>query len=75
MTRKQENGTCMVQYHERCKACGFCILECSKDALSFSTNVNKKGYTTVSLEEDKCIACGICYTVCPDYVFERREVN
>lgn len=63
----------MVQHHDRCKGCGFCILECPKGSLSFSHKVNKKGYTTIALEEDRCIACAICYTVCPDYVFEQRE--
>ncbi len=63
----------MVQHYERCKGCGFCVLECPKDALSFSQNVNKKGYTTVVLDIERCIACAICYTVCPDYVFEKKE--
>ncbi|WP_334296536.1 4Fe-4S binding protein [Faecalicatena contorta] len=24
------------------------------------------------MDESKCIVCGICYKVCPDYVFEIR---
>lgn len=72
MTIAKKNSY-MVQHHDRCKGCGFCIIECPKDSLSFSQNVNKKGYTTVALDKERCIACAICYTVCPDYVFEQRE--
>ena len=75
MTKPNTSQAHMIQHHERCKGCGYCILECPKDALSFSTDVNRKGYSTVKLDEEKCIACAICYTVCPDYVFERVEVS
>lgn len=74
MTKKKKIDARMEQHHDRCKGCGFCILECPKDALAFGKDVNHKGYPTVELDEDKCIACAICYTVCPDYVFERVEV-
>lgn len=54
---------------ENCKACGNCIRNCGKGALSFSDDVNAKGYRTVRVDREKCIGCGMCYTVCPDYVF------
>ena len=54
----------MVQHVERCKECGYCIRNCPAGALSFSDVVNRKGYRTV---------CAVCYTVCPDNVFERVE--
>ena len=44
----------------------------SQDALSVSDFVNEKGYNTVQVDETKCVACGMCYRVCPDYVFEIR---
>ena len=31
--------------------------------------VNKKGYEIIKVDQDLCIGCGICYKVCPDYVF------
>ncbi|SDP39214.1 4Fe-4S binding protein [Desulforhopalus singaporensis] len=74
MTKASKKRLHMVQHHERCKGCGFCILECPKEALSVSDDVNRKGYPLVKLDEEKCIVCAICHTVCPDYVFERREV-
>lgn len=54
---------------ENCKECGNCVRNCKQGALSFTDNVNAKGYRTVAVNEEKCIGCGICYTVCPDYVF------
>ena len=55
---------------EECKACGYCIKFCPKEALSFSENLNKQSYTPVQVDETKCVYCGTCYTVCPDMVFE-----
>ena len=45
---------------------------CPKNAISFSDYVNPKGYNAVQVDESKCIACGTCYRVCPDYVYEIR---
>lgn len=54
----------------RCKGCGYCIRACKKEAIYVSGYVNLKGYNTIAVHEDKCIRCGACYRVCPDYVFE-----
>ena len=32
-----------------------------------------QGYAVVQVDHEVCIRCGVCYTVCPDYVFEIRE--
>jgi 2-oxoglutarate ferredoxin oxidoreductase subunit delta len=54
----------------RCKACRYCVKACPKDAITVMNTVNKKGYEPVQVDEEKCIGCGACYAVCPDYVFE-----
>lgn len=54
---------------ERCKGCYFCIEACPVDAISILDMVNRKGYAPTKVDEDKCIGCGACYTVCPDYVY------
>ena len=54
----------------RCKGCGYCVNVCPKKALSFSEEINEKGYNVVQIDREKCIGCGSCYRMCPDYVFE-----
>jgi len=54
---------------ERCKACGLCIINCPKNAIDMTSELNSSGYKVVSVEHEKCIGCGICYTVCPDGTF------
>lgn len=58
---------------ERCKSCSYCVISCPKEALQLSGSLNKEGYDYVIADDDKCIQCGICYTVCPDNVFEIAE--
>ena len=36
----------------RCKGCGYCVEDCPKKALSFSGNINDKGYDTVQVDDD-----------------------
>ncbi|HWQ30583.1 MAG TPA: 4Fe-4S binding protein [Negativicutes bacterium] len=40
----------------------------SQRALKLSGCLNKEGYDYVTVDNGKCIKCGICYTVCPDSV-------
>lgn len=63
----------MTSSTERCKECGYCVIHCPVGALSFSGVYNKKGYNTVNIDHDKCTRCTICYSVCPDYVYEKVE--
>lgn len=59
---------------ENCKSCGYCVASCKQGALSISDELNQKGYNIISVDLDKCIDCGICHTVCPDYVITLEEV-
>lgn len=52
-----------------CVACGACISQCPKDAIS----VYKGMYATVNNE--LCIGCGICAKRCPTSTIEMKEVN
>ena len=58
---------------ERCKACHYCIAACKKEALFVSDYTNHKGHKAVDIDPDKCVACGSCFIVCPDFVFELTE--
>lgn len=65
-----------LQLHTKsCKGCGYCVHSCPKKALSLTGQMNAKGYITVEVDRSRCILCGICYTVCPDYVYEIKEVS
>lgn len=55
---------------KRCKQCELCVVNCPKKAITFTEDFNEFGYRTVVVDDEKCIACGICYTMCPDGVYE-----
>ena len=46
-----------------------CVGVCPRKAIVPLTTVNKKGYEIIRVDEDLCIGCGMCYKMCPDYVF------
>ena len=51
----------------RCKACERCSDACPKKCFQHSGQANDAGYNYIEfIEGSPCIACGICYTVCPD---------
>ena len=60
----------MTIHSQSCKGCGYCVVNCPKKAVLLEGAINKAGYITPIVDETKCILCGICYNVCPDYVYE-----
>lgn len=54
---------------ERCKECGLCAEDCPKKAICFAEATNSAGYHYTVIDDGKCVACGTCYTVCPDGVY------
>ena len=65
----------LITYEERCKSCGYCVRACTKNALSFVSNLNRSGYQYVVVDDVICNQCGVCYMVCPDGVFELIELE
>ncbi len=50
-----------------CKGCLRCVDVCKKECLGPSGLSNASGYDYVEVKEGKeCVACGLCYMVCPD---------
>jgi Dissimilatory sulfite reductase (desulfoviridin), alpha and beta subunits len=56
-----------------CKGCLLCVGQCPKNAIQLSGDLNDSGYEVITVDEDKCIGCGFCYMMCPDYVFSIVE--
>ena len=49
--------------HEGCQRCGNCVRRCDQKALSLTEN-------GIVVNRDKCILCGYCASVCPDFCLE-----
>ena len=61
---------------ESCKGCLLCIRACPVKVLEADTGMNSSGsYPARMAKEDKCIACGNCYEVCPDACIEVYELE
>ena len=53
-----------------CKGCGLCVNACPKGLIRIAAEkINKKGYYPAEItDQEKCIACAFCATMCPDCV-------
>ena len=50
-----------------CKGCGLCIGACPKGIMALKSDLNQKGYHPAHVtDEEKCIGCAFCATMCPD---------
>ena len=49
-----------------CKACGRCIIDCPKQVLSMSSELNERGYHYIEYKGEGCTGCGNCYYTCPE---------
>ena len=53
---------------ERCKGCAYCTEYCPTGALKMGDELGPKGYLLARVEdESKCLNCGLCEIICPDY--------
>jgi len=61
---------------ELCKGCYLCIRACPLKVLETDTELNASGvYPVKAVQQEKCIACGNCYEVCPDVAIEVYELE
>ena len=60
---------------ELCKGCYLCVRACPLKVLGQDTELNSSGtYPSKAVQEEKCIACGNCYEVCPDVCIDVYEL-
>ena len=57
---------------DNCKGCGLCIEACPKNLLILAKDeINKMGHhPAVITDEQCCIGCAFCATMCPDCVIK-----
>jgi len=61
---------------ELCKGCELCVFYCPKKCLKLADEFNSAGHHPVILiKPEDCIYCGVCYIMCPDYVFSIIQTN
>ncbi len=61
---------------EMCKGCYLCVRACPVKVLEPDTKTNSTGtYPSFARYQEKCIACGSCYQVCPDVCIEVYELE
>jgi 2-oxoglutarate ferredoxin oxidoreductase subunit delta len=64
---------------ELCKGCYLCVRACPKSVLAVGKTANSSGsYPAQAVNGHDCIACGNCWTVCPDLciqVYEQVQVR
>jgi 2-oxoglutarate ferredoxin oxidoreductase subunit delta len=62
---------------DQCKGCGYCIEFCPKKVLEESREINARGvHPPKVVDESKCMICGFCTAVCPDFaifVIEKKD--
>ena len=54
-----------------CTGCWACFNVCSKNAISM--NEGKLGHLYPSIDEEKCINCGLCVKVCPSIQLQKKN--
>jgi 2-oxoglutarate ferredoxin oxidoreductase subunit delta len=58
-----------------CKGCRLCVGACPVNAIEPLDEINKKGYKIINVNQEACIGCGQCYTICPDYVYTIKTLD
>jgi len=57
---------------DKCKGCGLCVDACPKHILFIDSSIiNAKGHNPAQImDQNACITCAFCATMCPDCVIK-----
>ncbi|MBN1216519.1 MAG: indolepyruvate ferredoxin oxidoreductase subunit alpha [Candidatus Lokiarchaeota archaeon] len=69
----QGKRTQEVMYHiTGCQMCYECARILSCPAIR---KIEKDGYETMQIDDDRCVKCGVCYEVCPNGAIHKSIIN
>jgi len=61
---------------ELCKGCGYCIIACPKNLLTFDNNFNTIGVCPAIVKNPyECTGCALCAEICPEIAIEVWKEN
>jgi 2-oxoglutarate ferredoxin oxidoreductase subunit delta len=67
MDIKKKNKEIVLDIN-RCKGCEVCVISCPNNCLIMSSDDNNLGNKFITFQDkSKCVVCGICSTVCPEF--------
>lgn len=49
-----------------CKGCRLCVDACPRGCIAIGAKINNQGYKYAKFNSPNCIACGMCFYVCPE---------
>lgn len=68
--KKNEKTTATIM-SGLCKSCGECIIKCPVNAISWDEEeLGTTGEPAINIDMDKCIGCGMCEQICPDFAIK-----
>ncbi|MBO7149889.1 MAG: Coenzyme F420 hydrogenase/dehydrogenase, beta subunit C-terminal domain [Clostridia bacterium] len=70
------NHVLKEQLNNRCTSCSVCFAVCPRNAIEFKLSEN--GFYRPFIQEDLCVNCGLCKTVCAKYdndILEDNDAN
>lgn len=70
---KSESVEMTICAYDKCTGCGTCSLRCPKGAISMKGDI--EGFLRPSIDERKCVKCGICGKVCQANIPVKPIVN